>query len=374
MVDLIKFYLENIRISEYILATKFIKIKEENGFQYFKADPDAISFLSEKIKDRNPTEQLKSEIVIEQANILKKLSYKNKFITFKRRENEKFGRFSVCQNIRKDFIRIKRLNPFKDLSSYDFVEIINLYADEFNIERDEFWKAKVTYIELGINIRFNMNITSIISSISRMKGMEDTLRIGDKTINFKNQKYEVAIYDKLGREAQQGEVFKDSNKVRRKQLVKKIANHNSFVRIELRVKTVSQFNRSALKKNIQFLESIREENETIGKELYKLFANISFVNKISPDLDQRLVKSQLKSKSEGAFNDYLKFLGLKYFGITKFVDFASPILNTNIRNKYLEEAEDLYNRYKKDDDFVKKEFQRKVSEKISKLTASSISE
>ncbi|WP_185226449.1 hypothetical protein [Chryseobacterium indologenes] len=366
MVDLIKFYLENVLLSDYILATKFIKIREEGGFEIFKADPDMISFLSQKVKAEN-CNLPKSEIVVKQENIIKKLSYQNKFISFKRRLNAKEGRFSVCQNIRKDFIRVKNLNPFTDLNYLNFVEIIEMYAHEFGIEKEKFWKAKITQVELGVNIRFNMNIASIMSSVSRMKGMENTLRIGN-TVNFKNQKYEVAIYDKLGREAQQGEVFKGSNKVRRRHLVKKIAKNNSFVRIELRVKTVSQFNRVSIKSKIKTLESVRNNFHSLSKELYKLFVNISFVDEISPDIDQDLVKSQLNSKSVKAFNDYLIFLGLKYFGIKKFVDFAFPILNTNNRNSYIEKLENLFNKYKGDNDFVKKEFQRKLSAKISKLT------
>ncbi len=371
MVDLIKFYLENVLLSDYILATKFIKIREEGGFEIFKADPDMISFLSPKVKAEN-CNLPKSEIVVKQENIIKKLSYQNKFISFKRKLYAKEGRLSVCQNIRKDFIRIKNLNPFTDLNYLSFVEIIEMYAHEFGIEKEKFWKAKITQVELGVNIRFNMNIASIMSSVSRMKGMENTLRIGN-TVNFKNQKYEVSIYDKLERESQQNEVFKNSNKVRRKHLVKKISKNNSFVRIELRVKRVSQFNRASIKNKIQTLESIRENFHSLGNELYKLFVNISFVNEISPDISQGLVRSQLRSKSERAFDEYLKFLGLKYFGVKKFIEFASPILNTNNRNKYLASLEDLYNQYKGDDDFVKKEFHRKLSARINKLTVPAIS-
>ncbi|WP_336961284.1 hypothetical protein [Chryseobacterium contaminans] len=371
MVDLIKFYLENISLSDYILTTKFIKIREEGGFEIFKADPDMISFLSQKVKAGN-CNLPKFGIVVQQENIIKKLSYQNKFISFKRRLNAKAGRLSVCQNVRKDFIRIKNLNPFTDLNYLNFVEIIEMYAHEFGIEKEKFWKAKITQVELGVNIRFNMNIASIMSSVSRMKGMENTLRIGN-TVNFKNQKYEVAIYDKLGREAQQGEVFKGANKVRRRHLVKKIAKNNSFVRIELRVKTVSQFNRASIKSKIKTLESVRNNFHSLGEELYKLFVNISFVDEISPDIDQYLVKSQLNSKSVKAFNDYLIFLGLKYFGIKKFVDFAFPILNTNNRNSYIEKLENLFNKYKGDNDFVKKEFQRKLSARINKLTVPAFS-
>lgn len=213
MVDLIKFYLENVLLSDYILATKFIKIREEGGFEIFKADPDVISFLSQKVKAENC--KPKSEIVVQQKNIIKKLSYKNKFISFKRKLNAKEGRLSVCQNIRRDFIRIKNLHPFTDLNYLNFVEIIELYAHEFGIEKEKFWKAKITQVELGVNIRFNMNIASIMSSVSRMKGMENTLRIGN-TVNFKNQKYEVSVYDKLERESQQNEVFKNASKGEKK--------------------------------------------------------------------------------------------------------------------------------------------------------------
>lgn len=370
MVDKIKFYLENLELKESVLRRIFTKNFQKNGKQYYVADYEKISFFV-KSSSVDVSIQPQTNIVVKsdlEDDSYSKISYKNLFISYSREFGNHLGRLTIYQNIRKDFFKYKKLNAFKDLNYHDFVEIINLYADEFEIPREDFWNAKVTQVELGVNLRFNMNITSIINSISKMKGIQKPLRVDNSSVNFRSQKYEVAIYDKLDRAVQQKEVFGQYNKVTRRRLVRKISQRHSFVRFELRVKKISQFNRRSFKQKLDSLKTIRDNFIHIGKELYKLITEISFVDVVSPEIDKNLLKSQLKGRSVHEFNKYLRYLGLKYFGVVKFIDFARPILNSQARNKYLSDCEKLFNDYRKNNDYVRKSFQSKIYSKIQRLT------
>jgi hypothetical protein len=226
-------------------------------------------------------------------------------------------------------------------------------------------------IDKFLNGTKNSNLYDVFDSVMEIKKPKicDDTKYKYATLRSRLK----AFQPRISTSNKQREVFKDVNKVRRRHLVKKIAKNNSIVRIELRVKRVSQFNRASIKSKIRTLESIRKSFDLLGKELYKLFVNISFVDEISPDINRNLVRSQLDSKNVSAFNEYLQFLGLKSFGVVRFVDFAYPILNTNIRNSYIQKLENIYNQYKGDNDYIRKEFQRKVSSKINKLIHFSIS-
>lgn len=370
MIDKIKFYIENLEIKESVLRRIFTKSFYKNEKQFYLADYNEISFFSKSLSEIQ-IEHPRTNVVIKsdlEDSSYNKTSYRNLFISYSRDLGNQNGRLTIYQNIRRDFFKYKKLSAFKDLNYHDFIEIINLYADEFEVPREDFWNAKITQLELGVNLRFNMNISSIINSISKMKGIEKPLRVDNSSINFRSSKYEIAIYDKLDRAIQQKEIFGQYNKVTRKRLFRKISRRNSFVRFELRIKKLSQFNRRSFKGKLSSLQVIKKNFNDIGKELYNLITEISFVNVINPEIDRNLVKSQLKGKSVHEFNKYLRYLGLKYFGVVKFIDFARPILNSATRNKYLNDCEKLFNDYRKTNDYVKKSFQRKLYLKIQRLT------
>jgi len=211
MVDRIKFYLENIIISEAVLGRIFTKRFKKKGTRYYIADYNKMSFMSE-LTPEDFQEPPKVTFLIKSLVKENYKNYKNLFICYAVKKGMKSGRLTIHQNIRKDFISYKNESAFKDLDYFDFVEIINLYADEFEIPRNIFWKATITQIELGVNLRFNITMSSILSSISQMNGTSETNRVVNSAVTFRNKKYELSIYDKLSRASQQNEVFRGQNK------------------------------------------------------------------------------------------------------------------------------------------------------------------
>lgn len=377
MVDRIKFYLENIIISEAVLGRIFTKRFKKKGTQYYIADYNQMSFMSE-LTPEDFQEAPKVTVLIKSLEKENYKNYKNLFICYAVKEGKSGGRLTIHQNIRKDFISYKKESAFKDLNYLDFIEIINLYADEFEIPRNIFWKAKITQIELGVNLRFNITMSSILSSISQMNGTSETIRVVNSAVTFRNKKYELSIYNKLSRASQQNEVFRGRNKISKKKMIKKISRRHSFVRFELRVRSMSQFNRRGFTNKLNSLSLLRDNFAEVGAEVYGLLSQISFVNTISPEIDKGLIESQMRGKSVKNFDKYLKYLGLKSFGvrgvssISRFIDFATPLLNTNIKRSYLTKCEQLFNEYKKNNDYVKLTFSRKLHKKISELTGGSL--
>lgn len=143
-------------------------------------------------------------------------SYKNLSIIYSRLIGEEKGRLTIHQNIRKNYINYKGLNMLKDLTYVEFLEIINLYADEFEIPREIFWKASITQLELGVNLKFKMHVSSIISSFSQLRRVQKRFLVDNSALYFKARKFEIVAYDKLDRASEQKEVFPKASKIKRK--------------------------------------------------------------------------------------------------------------------------------------------------------------
>lgn len=378
MVDRIKFYII-CYISNDILKSKKKHSFTKDGKEFFVFDYRKISFMSKLInEDLSDNEIYKFSINDsdnENENEFSDYSFKNLFITYSRtigEKEEKVGRLTIHQNIRKNYINYKGLNVFEDLTYQNFVDIINLYADEFKIPREIFWKASVTQLELGVNLKFKMHISSIINSISQIKRVPKRFLVDNSALYFKAKKFEIVVYDKLDRASEQKEVFPKANKIKRKKLIKKISQNNSILRFELKIKSVKQFNQRDFKGKIESLEKLKINFQDIADSLFRLATDISFVDVISPEISRKLVQSQLKSKGKKEFDEYLIYMGLKKFGIIEFINFATPLLSSAIKLRYLKSLEKLYNSYKQNNGYVRITFFNKLRKKLDSLTESAL--
>ncbi len=372
MVDRIKFYIICHLKSE-ILQYKKKHSFRKGGKEFFVFDYQKISFLR---KITNP-ELSQKEIYkfatsdSDDEDSFSTYSYKNLYITYSRIIGEEEGRLTIHQNIRKNYINYKGLGAFRDLTYQDFIEIISLYADEFEIPREKFWKASITQLELGVNLTFKMHISSIINSFSQIRRVQKRFLVDNSALYFKAKKFEIVAYDKLDRAAEQKEIFSKWDKTKRKKLIKKISKNNSFLRFELKIKSVQQFNQRDFKGKIESLERLRTNFRDVADSLFSLATTITFVDVISPEISKKLLQSQLKSKGKTEFDQYLIYLGLKKFGIVEFVNFATPLLSTSIKFSYLNSLEKLYNTYKKNNGYVRITFFNKLRKKLDSLTESS---
>jgi len=373
MVDRIKFYIICF-ISEDILKSKKRHSFKKDGKDFFVFDYRKISFMSKMANEDLSDNEIYKFSINDSENENKSefsdYSFKNLFITYSRAFGEEEGKLTIHQNIRKNYINYKGLNVFKDLTYQDFVDIINLYADEFEIPRKVFWKASVTQLELGVNLKFKMHISSIINSFSQLKRVQKRFLVDNSALYFKAKKFEIVAYDKLDRASEQKEVFPKANKIKRKKMIKKISKNNAFLRFELRIKTVKQFNQKDFKGKIETLENIKYNFRDIADSLFRLATDISFVDVISPEISRKLVQSQLKSKGKKEYDDYLIYLGLKKFGVVEFINFATPLLSSAIKLSYLKSLEKLYNSYKQNSGYVRITFFNKLRRKLDSLTKS----
>ncbi|MGX9986924.1 hypothetical protein [Soonwooa purpurea] len=376
MVDRIKFYII-CYISNDILKSKKKHSFTKDGKEFFVFDYRKISFMSKLInEDLSDNEIYKFSINDsdnENENEFSDYSFKNLFITYSRtigEKEEKVGRLTIHQNIRKNYINYKGLNVFEDLTYQNFVDIINLYADEFKIPRGIFWKASVTQLELGVNLKFKMHISSIINSISQIKRVPKRFLVDNSALYFKAKKFEIVVYDKLDRASEQKEVFPKASKIKRKKLIKKISQNNSILRFELKIKSVKQFNQRDFKGKIESLEKLKINFQDIADSLFRLATDISFVDVISPEVSRKLVQSQLKSKGKKEFDEYLIYMGLKKFGVIEFINFATPLLSSAIKLSYLKSLEKLYNSYKQNNGYVRITFFNKLRKRLDSLTES----
>lgn len=369
MVDRIKFYIYCF-INDDILKSKKRHSFKKDGKEFFVFDYRKISFMAKMINEDLSDNEIYKFSINDSENEFSDYSFKNLFITYSRAIGEKEGKLTIHQNIRKNYINYKGLNVFKDLNYQDFVEIINLYADEFEIPREIFWKASITQLELGVNLKFKMHISSIISSFSQLKRVQKRFLVDNSALYFKAKKFEIVAYDKLDRASEQKEVFPKASKIKRKKLVNKIAKNNSILRFELKIKSVKQFNQRDFKGKIESLEKLKNGFRDVADSLYKLSMDITFVDVISPEISRKMIQSQLKGKGKKEFDDYLIYLGLKEYGIVKFVNFVTPLLNTSIKLSYIKSLEKLYNSYKKNNGYVRITFFNKLRNKLDLLTKS----
>lgn len=371
MVDRIKFYIFCF-ISDEILKSKmrhsFVKDKKE----FFIFDFQKILFLSKMMYEEFSENEIDTFAVSDSENEseFSNYSYKNLFIIYSRVIGEEKGRLTIHQNIRKNYINYKGLNVLKDLTYLEFLEIINLYADEFDIPREIFWKASITQLELGVNLKFKMHISSIINSFSQLRRVQKRFLVDNSALYFKAKKFEIVAYDKLDRASEQKEVFPKVSKIKRKKLVKKVSKNNSILRFELKIKSVKQFNQRDFKGKIESLEKLKNNFRDVADSLYKLSMDITFVDVISPEISRKMIQSQIKGKGKKEFDEYLIYLGLKEYGIVKFLNFVTPLLNTSIKFSYLKSLEKLYNSYKQNNGYVRITFFNKLRKKLDSLTKS----
>lgn len=367
MVDRIKFYLYCI-ISEAVIENKKSLVFKKDNQEYIVFDYNKISFLAKTSTAQAESKNLTFSITDSEDNDSSNISYKNLFIVFSRVIGERAGRLTIHQNLRKNYIHYKNLSPFHDLKFLEFIEIINLYADEFEVPRQEFWKAKITQLELGVNLRFKMNISMIINSLSQMRRVPKRIKVDNSALYFRAKKFELVMYDKIDRASEQREIFSDRDKIERKRLSRKISRNNSILRFELRIKSVKQFNQRNFKNKIESLDKIKNHFVEIGDALYSLAGNITFVDVANPEISKRLITSQLKSKGKKEFDDYLIYLGLKSFGVVKFINFIAPILSTQIKYSYANSLEKLYNSYRTKNDYVRITFLNKLRRRFDSLS------
>lgn len=356
MVDKTKFKVENVIINETILENKFVKKrksarknKEWFVFDYSKSEfLDFFKAIKAKPNESEDEENLEKEYLTEEEKFVNK-NYKYLSIVFVRDIGAKEGMLIIHQNLRKDYMRIH--NPgvsgtLNDLNYEAFVEIVDLYAKEFEIPKNKFWDAKVTKVEFGVTIPLKSNMTEILSCFGTLKNVPEKFIYGNSGISYKAENFSVDIYDKLKRVIQNGEILNTRTKTKNENFRKLVKRKFYFLRFELRVDSVSKFNQSSFKDKINTLKNIKDNWNNIARSLHNISDDISFVDFISPEIEKELISSQIDSKSKAPFDDYMFYLAVKKMGgMDLFRRHIAPMINKSTKSAYIRKCELAYNKF-----------------------------
>ncbi|WP_312765769.1 hypothetical protein [Epilithonimonas sp.] len=351
MIDKIKCYAEDVRLSDEILKTKFKKsYNSRNGNEVYLFDHFNSIFVKKNKIER-------SQSIDEEEGYINNVKRQNLYVLFIRPIGSNKGKIIFNQNIRKNWINYnhlqfgrgsegKHLSPMYDLKFKDFVKIIDLYADELSIPKNVFWNATITQLELGANLKFDtrirkgkklvgtMNLNKMLSCFGRLKNVEEKHTYGSYGICFKAKNFELSIYDKLNRIVNTREIFKKSGERIKSKNRLKLSRVAFFLRYELRILSMSHFNQSAFENRIGTLKELKDNWNEVLIALFETTEDIEFYDFLSPEIETELMMTGLKSKGLEKFKNLMIYNGLKMIGYQNFKDFVVPLVNSKVRTKF----------------------------------------
>ncbi|MCD9855729.1 hypothetical protein LUD75_13480 [Epilithonimonas sp. JDS] len=341
MVDVIKFYIPDVKLSDNVLKKfgKFYKRGEDKEHCFYQ------KITKNKIEDddfEEPKEQIDYD--------------KHFSIVFRRDINAEIGKLWFEQNIRRNYFSRTRTseNDFdiavSDLTYYDFVEEIEYWANELELDKRIFWNANVTKVELGVTLHFKSPMVGIFSCFGSLKHITRK-HIYDFGVKFIGDNYQVSIYDKLERAFYTKEVFDNLNKPRKENLKSAIKKIKAFIRYEIKITTTSGILPAGFKK-VRTLKDIKDNWNNLGDSLLNKFNHFTFVDVISPAIEKEIIYQQFKKPiaingrrpDKVAINEYLIFLGLEKIKLDGFRRHLFPYLKQ--KNKEVEKwYNDLYEKF-----------------------------
>ncbi|WP_299179456.1 hypothetical protein [uncultured Chryseobacterium sp.] len=341
MVDVIKFYVADVELNENVKKkfSRFYKTRNNKEYCYYKKlKYNDIDDVDDFNKDR--------------------LEYEHFSIKFLRIVGENKGKLWFQQNIRKDYFARKEFGNVEsamgDLNFSQFEEEINFWADEFELDREVFWNAKITQIELGVTLEFNMPMKGIFSCFGSLKNLPRKHIYENSGVKFIGDNYQVSIYDKLDRTFSKGEILGSMNYVRRDNFKKILKNKKAYIRYEIKISAIS----GNLPKDfgdLDFLYNVRVRWNDLGKLLYTKFNDFTFVNILSPAIEKKIIYDQLQNKVKGEkkrgknktpIDHYLQFLGLQKIKMDQFRQYIIPFLKRDQR-QIEQEYIDIYESFLK---------------------------
>jgi len=307
MVDVIKFYIEEVNIPKNVLIEKFDIYTDTIG---------------------NAKCYYKKEAFEKYHSI--------KFLRLAKKED---GKLEFERNIRKDYFNRTRtieadyIIATSDLSYYDFVKEVEFWSTELKIDKKIFWKAKVTQIELGVTLYFNNPMLGIFSCFGSLKDIPRKHIYENSGVKFIGDNYQVSIYDKWDRAFATGEIFKKTKTINRNKVREKVKKIKAFIRYEIKITNVSGSLPKGLRK-VKYLEDIRSNWNDLANTLLIKFDDFTFVDVISPKIEKEIIYQQFKKPIEGnkrrqntnAINEYLKYLGLETITMEKFFQYVYPLV------------------------------------------------
>ncbi|WP_326982267.1 hypothetical protein VUJ46_19020 [Chryseobacterium sp. MYb264] len=284
MVDVIRFYIENVELTEKALK-KFdiypVGYGKERG--YYKKMKREIENDLDKPKGRE-------------------FDYFS--IVYDKKEDENIGKLWFEQNIRRTYFDRIRTDEsdleiaMSDLHYNDFVREIEYWANELDIDEEDFWKAKITKIELGVTLHFKTPMNGIISCFGSLKNLPRKHVYENSGVKFIGNNYQVSIYDKLDRAFHTGEIFEKQPAKRRNILNVGAKKVKAYIRYEIKITTVS----GVLPKDfgdISTLDKLNKSWNNLNNMLLNKIDDFTFVDILSPEIVKYIIYEQIGNAIDG---------------------------------------------------------------------------
>lgn len=348
MVDRIKFSVDNASLGPDILEKMFYPgRKKKNGNTVYQYQNNYVND-----EDDDDTEKLKYQRylfiqykVYADPKPLPGNSYltRNELIIHTNLRKDQFGQGTV-----------------KDLRFIDFEEVIRKKVGKFGISEKMFWNARVTKLELGVTLQLKSKMKGFLSCLDNFNGITHKNIYGDDGISYVGENYSVSLYNKLEKMWKNKELFPNtSNKKKSKE---KVSRKNYLLRFELKIEKVSGFYRSSFRGKIDRLKDIRDNWNYLGKALLDLYADINYIDILSPEVEDTINGQELKPMDK-----FLKYQGIKAIGEDKFFNQILPLMKgggTKFRKAY----HNLINEYRKKYSLdYQVEFSEKLESRIQSL-------
>lgn len=218
--------------------------------------------------------------------------------------------FTVSGSLRKWYFGNK--NAVMDFNYKTFLHCIAILSSKLKVKQIDFWESKVTYLEIGGNIKLKRKYDCIIPSMSSYPRLGKA-QIKDETVYFKGTNYELIAYDKIK------EIFKDraSNKSIRDKI-----NKGVFVlRFEIKLKCPSG---TPLKNKVKTLNHIKNNWGYLIEYWKTSFLKIEMIQMQNPKL---ILKKEYATRRE--LKDFFSIMLINNVG----VDSIYQIINSSVKDK-----------------------------------------
>lgn len=333
MVDVIKFYVENIELTEKASQkfSEFYNTRNGKEYCYYKKQKYTVDENKDDYEKEMP-------------------EYDHFSIKFLRVKDQNIGKLWFRQNIRRNYFdRVEENDVQKgmgDLNFNQFVDEINFWADELDIDREVFWNAKITQIELGVTLEFSTPMLSVFSCFGSLKNMPRKHFYENSGVKFIGNNYQVSIYDKLNRTFSKGEILGEMEYYKKENFKDHVKKRKAFIRYEIKISAVSG-NLPQDFGDIDQLNKVKGSWNPLLDLLKSKFNDFTFVDVISPGIEKKIMEDQVAKKVEGEtkrgknkrpIDHYLIYLGLKEIGMPDFIKDIIPFLKRDslkIQKEYI---------------------------------------
>lgn len=224
--------------------------------------------------------------------------------------NDKLYGFTILGSLRKWYFG--NVNAVLDFNYKTFLDCISILSKKLKVSEIDVWECKVTYLEIGGNIKLKRKYDSIIPSMTSYPRLGKA-QVKNETVYFKGRNYELIAYDKIK------EIFKSrtSNKSMRNKIVKGVF----VLRFEIKLKCPSG---TPLREKVKTLNHIKNNWAYLIDYWQEAYCKIEVIHVQSPTL---VLKKQFASRRE--IKDYFSVLYINQNGI----DSAYQIINSSVRDK-----------------------------------------